>query len=376
MTTRDPVRVWFLMSDLDDCGGAPRVNHDILVNLNRELFDLTQVYFYHAGDIGDKIASTGVRTVERLARSKLDPLAGFRLWNLAVELRPQVVFTTENALALTYAGLMKQMGITKAVVTAMHTARPLSKQGELAWKFSLRYVDRIVALSEQNKAYWQGRSSLPDSRFKIIVNGIDTRKFSPVSDKAMLRSNLGLPTDRVIVGTIANFNKVKNLGLFVDVGNDLIQRGLNVHFVMVGDGEDREMVESRIAAYGHQDRFMLPGKVWDPETWQRVIDIGCLTSHSEALPLTILEAQACGSPVVSTDVGGVRDVLVQGETGFYVPAGDREGLVEALARLIEDPDLRRQMGTAGRSRVVDEFSVDQMVRRYEDCFLEVVGASR
>jgi glycosyltransferase involved in cell wall biosynthesis len=67
---------------------------------------------------------------------------------------------------------------------------------------------------------------------------------------------------------------------------------------------------------------------------------------------------------------------VQGETGFYVPAGDREGLVEALARLIEDPDLRRQMGTAGRSRVVDEFSVDQMVRRYEDCFLEVVGASR
>ncbi|MBV6459819.1 MAG: D-inositol-3-phosphate glycosyltransferase [Fimbriimonadaceae bacterium] len=376
MARKDPVRVWFLMSDLDDCGGAPRVNHDILVNLDRERFDLTQVYFYHAGDIGEQIRASGVRTVEHMAHSPVDALPLFRLWNLAMDLRPQVIFTTENALALTYAGILKQFGIVKAVVTAMHTARPLSKQGEIAWKLSLRHVDQIVALSQRNKDYWQHKSGLPDERFRIIVNGIDTAKFDLEPDKRGLRQRIGLPDDRTIIGTIANFNTVKNLGLFVDVAHDLIESGLNVHFAMVGDGVDKPMVESKIASYGHQDRFLLPGKVWDPETWQRAIDIGCLTSHSEALPLTVLEAQACGSPVVSTDVGGVRDVIVQGETGFYVPAGDRTSLVEKLRYLIENPEKRAEMGVKGRNRVLGEFSVDQMVRRYEDCFLEVVGASR
>lgn len=376
MARQDPVRIWFLMSDLDDCGGAPRVNHDILVNLDRDRFDLTQVYFYHAGDIGEQIRATGVRTVERMAHSPVDALPLFRLWNLAIELRPQVIFTTENALALTYAGIMKQLGLIQAVVTAMHTARPLSKQGELAWKLSLRHVDQIIALSDRNKEYWQGRSGLPDARFRIIVNGIDTKKFNLESDKRELRRRIGLPEDRTIIGTIANFNTVKNLGLFVDVAHDLIEADLDVHFAMVGDGVDRPMVEEKIAKYGHQDRFLLPGKVWDPETWQRAIDIGCLTSHSEALPLTVLEAQACGSPVVSTDVGGVRDVIIQGETGFYVPAGDRRELGEKLKFLVEHPENRAEMGCKGRKRVLAEFSVEQMVRRYEDCFCEVIGARR
>jgi glycosyltransferase involved in cell wall biosynthesis len=367
------VCVWFLVTDLNNYGGAPRINHDVMVGLNRERFEAIQVIVYQLGELGQSARDLGVRTFCGLAKSRTNVLVLWRLWRLAKKFPPDVVFTTENAFALFYGSLMKRLGMARAHVAALHTARFINWQAERAWKFALPRCDRIIALSEQNRQYWQERTGLPLERFTIIYNGVDMKRFHPPEDKTQVRRELHLPTDRPIVGTLANFNPVKNLPLFVDVAGELLGQGRGVHFVMAGGGPELEAIRSYVHSKGLQEHFCLPGLVRDPAPWHQALDVEMLTSHSEALPLAAIEALACGVPFVATDVGGVRDVVRDGVNGFVVPPGDRSALVERVSTVLDDRDCYARLASAARPSVEREFSVEAMVGRYEAVFQEVAA---
>lgn len=364
--------VWFLVTDLNNYGGAPRINHDIMVGLDRERFESIQVIVYRLGELGQSARDRGVRTFSGLAKSRTNVLVLWRLWRLARRFPPDVVFTTENAFALFYGSLMKRLGMVRAHVAALHTARFINWQAERAWKFALPRCDRIITLSEQNRQYWKKQTGLPDERFTIIYNGVDMERFVPPADKTQVRRELQLPTDRPLIGTLANFNPVKNLPLFVDVAGELLGAGRMAHFVMAGGGPELEAIRKYVGEKGLMSHVSLPGLVRDPAPWHQALDIEMLTSHSEALPLAAIEALACGVPFVATDVGGVRDVVRDGVNGFVVPAGDRAALVARVTELLDDGKRYARFAAAARPSVEREFSVTAMVGRYESVFREVV----
>jgi glycosyltransferase involved in cell wall biosynthesis len=202
----------------------------------------------------------------------------------------------------------------------------------------------------------------------IIPNGVDTNYFTPATNKQALRLQLGLPPNAFIIGLVAYFKPVKNLPLFVEVASRLLKVQQNLHFVLVGDGPERDNIIQTIQALRLTPHFTLPGACEDPREWHQAFDLLLLTSRSEALPVTILEANSCEVPAVATGVGGVPDVIRHGSTGFITPPDDPEALVHYVALLSQDEPMRRAMGTAARSWVEQEFSLQTMVARYAQLF--------
>lgn len=370
-----PIRVWFVRTDLRSIGGAERVLFQIISGLDQHRFEPVPVLLYEHGDFGTQIAEKGITVRSGLARSKMDFRLPFRLLKLAKEIPPDVLFTTENAISLFWCGVLRRLKRAKALVAGFHTTRFQTNSVRLALRFSAKYVDQFVALSATHQQFWQQATGAPASKFVIIPNGIDMQRFSPVEDKSSLRSAHGVPTDIPVAGLVAHLKAVKNLSLFVEVADSVLQTGTKAHFIVVGDGPESSSLKAEIEKRGLQTHFTLPGSQPDPAEWHRMFDVLLLTSHSEAMPLTILEANACGVPAVATDVGGVRDVIVQGETGYYVPAGDADALTQRLLELFHQPETRQRMGQAARHRAEQYYSLDAMVCRYAGLFERLSAGS-
>jgi glycosyltransferase involved in cell wall biosynthesis len=142
----------------------------------------------------------------------------------------------------------------------------------------------------------------------------------------------------------------------------------NVGLVIVGDGVNRSQCLSLLEASGAAQAAWLPGTRLDIERVYRAFDVFVLSSWAEGMPNTILEAMATGLPVVSTDVGAARELIVEGTTGLLVPPRDTDALASSLAELLADETRWRLMGKAGRTRVIQRFSLETMVDRYLDFY--------
>lgn len=369
---RRPIRIWFMRTAMSKRGGAEAVITRLMLNLPKEEFVPVAVWLYWKGEYGELLRAEGIPTHSGLARSRWDVRLPIRLLRLARQETPDLIMTTENALACFWAGVLKRLGQVPHLVLAFHTTRLVSWATYLAVRFTAPMCDRLVALTPSHQQFWQAVSRMPFERFTIIPNGIDIHTFVPASDKASLKRHLHLPEGKPIVGLVAYFKEVKNLPLFVEVAERLVRQGMDAHFVLVGDGPERPRTEQLIAQKGLDSYFTLPGLCETPLPWYQAFDILLLTSYSEALPLTILESAACGVPAVATDVGGVRDVIVPGTTGFVAPSGDVVRLASYVKHLIESPSLRLQMGQAARERVVQFFSLEAMVQQYAALFRQIV----
>jgi glycosyltransferase involved in cell wall biosynthesis len=143
--------------------------------------------------------------------------------------------------------------------------------------------------------------------------------------------------------------------------------------VLVGDGPERPGLEAIAAELGVADAVRFAGARSDVPRLLRLFDVFALSSQTEGISVALLEAMAAGLPAVATAVGGNPEVVVEGETGRLVPAGDPARLGEALASLLADPDRRQAWGQAGRARVMEKFTLDRMVRDYEAIYESLAG---
>lgn len=365
------IRVWFVRTALDAIGGAEQIIAKVMRDLPKDQFDVTAIWLYEPGVYGEQLQSEGIQTFARLGTSRFDPRLPLRLIRLARQESPDIIFTTENALACFWSGMLKRLRLAPTLVIGFHTTRLERFNSRLAVRFAAPVADRLIALTETHRQYWQKQTKCSGEKFVVIPNGVDTDYFCPPPNRQVVRQQLGLPEKGCIIGLVAYFKPVKNLSLFVDVASRVIARHPDVHFTLVGDGPERPLLVQDIMQRGLTQHFTLPGVCEDPRHWYQAFDILLLTSRSEALPLAILEANSCGVPAVSTDVGGVRDVITHGETGFIAPPENAELLTRWVCYLMENPDRRVQMGMSARQRVIEQFSLHATVDRYTDLFRQL-----
>ncbi len=150
----------------------------------------------------------------------------------------------------------------------------------------------------------------------------------------------------------------------------------NVFLLLVGDGNDRGRIEAEMERLGVKDWCHITGIQSDVLPWYQAMDVFCLSSDTEGLSISLLEAGACGLPSVVTDVGGNREVVVDGKTGMISPKGDEEALVTLLEHVIFDSGSRDEVGASARRRVVEVFSLKAMTRRYAKVYDEVISSKR
>jgi L-malate glycosyltransferase len=213
---------------------------------------------------------------------------------------------------------------------------PLSR-----WKY--RSCARVIAVSRAIASVLE-EDGLPPARLSLVYEGVPDRERPPGGHEA-LRA-LGVPEGSPVVGNVAALTGHKDHATLVDAAQVVLRRRPDVRFVIAGEGPLRRELESRVR---EQDR-LLPA-----------FTVFCLSSHLEGLGTSLLDAMAFGLPVVATAAGGIPEAVEHGVTGFIAPVRNAEALGQALLEVLEDPDLRRRFGSAGRSRFLERFTAERMV---------------
>lgn len=198
------------------------------------------------------------------------------------------------------------------------------------------------------------------------TNGVDVDAFQPRPREAStLREELGIPADAVLLGFVGRLSPEKGPSVFARAALLLHSRDPHVHFVFIGEGPMEGELRQLTAQFGLQGRLHFAGLRRDMRSVYPALDVVVSSSNSEAMPLALMEAMACGLPIVATRVGGVPDLVEHGETGWLVGAGEFDDIAGRCAGLVADAALRRRMGERARQRVVERFDLGDCVSRMD-----------
>jgi glycosyltransferase involved in cell wall biosynthesis len=241
----------------------------------------------------------------------------------------------------------------------------------LASRLLNRRFDRIIAPTTAVLDAVAVTERTSRRRMLCIPNGVDALRFQPGDALARqrVRTDLGLPADALLVGCVADLFAVKRHVDLIDAFARARAVHPRAHLLLIGDGPLRGMIEARVHDRRVADAVHLLGSRKDIDAILPAFDLFALVSDTEGLSNAILEAQACGLPVVATAVGGNPD-LVDEACGILVAARDPEAQGKAIAALLNDPARRERMGTAARNRVVRAYSLDAMMQAYAALYLE------
>ncbi|WP_457651347.1 N-acetyl-alpha-D-glucosaminyl L-malate synthase BshA [Rhodocaloribacter sp.] len=235
--------------------------------------------------------------------------------------------------------------------------------------YSINHSDGVTAVSEYLRNETLCCCSGVTADIEVIPNFIDTARFRRMNKEHFKRALC--PNGEKLLVHVSNFRPVKRATEVVQIFHGLRERGLAVKLLLVGDGPDRMPAEHLARKLGvHEDvRFL--GKQEPVEEILSIADVFLMPSGSETFGLAALEAMACEVPVVASDIGGLPELVVEGETGFLCPLGDVDAFIRRTAEILSDEALHARMAAAARARAVDTFDLTHIVPRYEEYYEQV-----
>jgi len=239
-----------------------------------------------------------------------------------------------------------------------------------------RSTDALIAVSPEVRDDLVSLGIAPESKITVIRLGLDlaSRIAAPPEARDLVRAELGIPADAFVVGWLGRMTEIKR-------ADDLLRafaamRDPRAHLLLAGNGPLRSELQALAQELGLGERAHFVGFRDDVGSVYAASDAVALTSANEGTPVSIIEALAAGRPVVSTDVGGVSDVVQPGATGFLTPPGDVAAVADGLQRLAHlSPEERGRMGALGRASVVDRYSVPRLVNDVDSLYRELLAAA-
>ena len=259
------------------------------------------------------------------------------------------------------------------IVTTLHgtdiTLVGLHPSFQAITQFSILRSHGLTSVSEFLKDRTVEDFNVPGERIRVIPNFIDPRIFRRGKEPCH-RATLAPGGERIIMH-VSNFRAVKRIPDVVEVFAG-IQKEIPARLVFVGDGPERPRGVERAEELGVADKVLFLGKHQSVDELLACADLFLLPSKNESFGLAALEALACGTPVIGTDMGGLPEVVTHGETGFLYPIGDTEAMAEGALSLLKDQARWTRFSEAGRDDAVRRFSSDRVVPLYEDLYRDVI----
>jgi glycosyltransferase involved in cell wall biosynthesis len=240
----------------------------------------------------------------------------------------------------------------------------------------------IIAISAQQRNELSDKYAIANkNKIEVIPLGFDLNPFQVDLEikRQKTREKFNLTDDQIAIAIIGRLAPIKNHMLFLDSIEIVNQQATKKPvFFIVGDGETRNEIELQIKKIKTNQTIDIRLTSWihDIKTFNAGMDIICLTSNNEGTPVSLIEAQACNIPVISTDVGGVKDIINENETGFVVPKNNPEKFAEKLLELIEDEKKREKMSQNGWSFVKDNFHYLRLVNDMEKYYKKMLTTIR
>jgi glycosyltransferase involved in cell wall biosynthesis len=385
----EPIRVLRAIARLNMGGPALHVSY-LARGLDERGYETTLV----AGELArgeDTMAYVAeeqgvqVRRVGQLRREVSpfnDPFAVARMVKLIRDVRPHILHThTAKAGAVGRTAALLAGDARPPIVVHTYHGHVLRGYFDPARTQFFRETERLLALKTtrliavgpevQDDLVRLGVA--PPEKFVVIRLGIDlAHRVANGVERAEYRRLFGIPDDRFVVGWIGRMTQIKRIGDVLAAFRGLLDRGVDATLCLVGDGPDREEAEVWARELGIARQTLFVGYQRDVAPYYSLFDTFLLTSANEGTPVVAIESLAAQRPVVSTRVGGVPDVVDDGEDGFLVEVGDADGLAERLERLARDPDLRQRFGETGRERVLPRYAVPRLVDDVDALYRELL----
>lgn len=340
-------------------GGAENMVYELSNHINPENFDVSVLCY-----CGKQNTSLEKKAEDRIdvhyvnCAGTVTPQKIHAVLREIDKIRPDVVHAHMGGALYAALWTLKKR---KPLVVTIHTTpqKAFSKPVERVLRFRMKFGRcRLVAVSEENKR-------LADQYFKLKVpcefvnNGVDLKRFYHKEHELFTFINVARQDDN------------KNQKMLIEAFKKVHKICSNTKLILVGDGPNHEMLQALCGELGVQDDVLFTGNIANAEDYYAISDVYVQTSHREALPMSILEAMAAGLPIISTNVGGIKDVVKQ--NGYLIKDNNSDALIERMSELYNmTEDNQSRLSNQSRG-LVDEFSATKMARKYENIFSNLVS---
>ena len=359
-----PLRILFLITSMP-VGGAETLLVNMVRRMDRERVEPLLGCMKEKGVLGEVLADE-IPVFENLINHKFDLGVVGRLTGLFQKEKIDAVITVGAGDKMFWGRLAARRAKVPVILSALHSTGWPDGVGRLN-RMLTGITDGFIAVAKDHARYQIEQERFPENKVFMIPNGIDTDRFQfSQTARDCWREERGIPAESPVMGIVAALRSEKNHAQFIDAAAKVLQERDDAHFVIAGEGPERELIERKVAEHAIEKNVHLLGSIDDIPGVLSMIDVFTLTSHNEASPVSILEAMSCERPVVAPSVGSIHESVWEAKTGFLVDAGDTDATADRWLRLINDSDLRDQMGSAARDHVVTNGSLTSMTDGYMD----------
>lgn len=366
-------RVLHLITSFE-IGGTERQAAELLKRLDRDRFDVRLAVLRSEGPV--------YREIETLFPDVPEfPLTSFynanavkqtaRLRRLMVREKIDILHAHDFYSSFIGVAAARLAG-ARVIACQRHLKLSDRRAHALGTRFIHRLAHRVLVNSEAIRDRIIEQGSAPLSKITVIRNGVLGTNASRPHSQYQIRRELGVNLDAKLIGMVARLQPVKGHRFFIDAAASVLRDQPNAHFVLAGDGPLRLEIEDQAARLGISDRVHLLGDRADVAELIQAFDLLVLASLHEGSPNAVMEAMAAGVPVVATAVGGTKELIIEGETGYLAPPADSAALADRIAFALSDDDNRAEIASAARRRINAEYGMDRMVNSVERLYDELM----
>lgn len=351
-------------------GGTELMALSILSQFDRSKFEITVCFLYQGGPISDLYRAQGIR-VHNLGNG-VSLASIWRLWKLLSRTRFDLIEI--YGLRMNVIGrLIGRLTGHRLIVTLQRSVDPWRRFWHI-WldRLTSHWVTLYVSNTISAATRLQIKEKIRSTKIKVIENGVNTSVYNQ-AQRGLIRAEFNIDPSRLVITCVANFKEVKGHIFLIDAIEAIRNQYPNICLWLVGDGPLRPEIERQVSRLELDNTIMILGQRSDIPEILADTDIFVLTSLWEGMPNAVLEAMAGQLPVVATRVGGIPEMIVDGESGYLVLPGDPTAIADALASLLEDPKHRHEMGNAGYLRVQSYFNIDAKVREFENTYQALIN---
>lgn len=360
-------------------GGMESSVLNLIRALPQEQFEVLCICPYESA-VTDKLRALGSKVY--IAAIRDDPP-----WS-AIEMAATVI--RQQRIDLVHAHLLNAYALAALAgsLTGVPVVTTIHSMALMPQEISVARISDSHVITVCQQAFANALSAgVVAGNLSLIPNGIDLDRFRPSAERAFLRSRVGVPSDAVLIGFVGRLSPEKGPDKFLLAAQSILRERPDVHCVLMGEGPEEPRLRAMVHRHGLSANVHFAGGVEKVELAYPALDILLQTSRSEAMPLAVIEAMACGVPVVGLSVGGVAEIIKAGVTGIPISPvewpgvlspypGDWPGIAQAALELIDDPERRRSMGRAARDRAVELFDLARQAAQTASLFHRLINDRR
>lgn len=361
-------RIMYIIPTLG-IGGTQRQLVNLIQGLIKEVDYYIEVStLYKGGPIAEELNDLGIKINYINMKNIYDLFSLRRLIRILRYGNFNIVHTFLFDANVLGAFSAKQAGVEAIISSRRDMDIWKFKRHIWAERLGAKLSKKIIANSNAVKEFVIQQEKISPSKIEVILNGIDLNSFHKSKEVFDLRKEFGLSKDHFIIGTIGTISEKKGQRYLIKAAREILNVFSQSRFIFVGNGPLENELRKLTNTLSLSDKVVFTGLRQDVTAILSMIDIFCLPSIYESCPNVILEAMACGLPVVATNVGGVSEIVINEEIGTLVPSKDPEAIAKAIIKLLRHEGLREKMVQQGRKIVEQKFSLERMVSDYHNFY--------